>query len=412
MRSFDQRSPFTTRNTAHSLSSHGTAEDLLLDVDGPLMAEPPHNWGQMFPEIIGRSAAMQRVLETVFKVARSDSSVLILGESGTGKELIASAIHRLSPRAERAYVPLNCSAIPDNLLESDLFGHEKGAFTGADRRRQGKFEYAEGGTIFLDEIGDMAHPLQAKLLRVLQDKRFAPLGGNELKEVNVRIIAATNKNLQQAVREGVFRLDLYYRLNVLPVSIPPLRERTEDIPDLLHHFVELANRTQGVSTPCYLTPDLLRFLCQYPWPGNVRQLQNIVERLVVMRGGGSLSLAELPREMLDQTAEDLSPINMADRPKNSVTKPQMLPPKDGLPMSRAQEGEIRYPEQFGALPETGIDLPRYIEELENTLIMQALERTGNNRNQAAKLLGLNRTTLVERIKKRKIASLNDPSKEL
>ena len=203
MRSFDQRSPFATKSTTHSPAIQGSVEALLLDGDGPLLAEPPHNWSQLFPEIIGRSAAMQRVLEAVFKVARSDSSVLILGESGTGKELIASAIHRLSPRAERAYVPLNCSAIPDNLLESDLFGHEKGAFTGADRRRQGKFEYAEGGTIFLDEIGDMAHPLQAKLLRVLQDKKFALLGGNELKEVNVRIIAATNKNLAGGARGGV-----------------------------------------------------------------------------------------------------------------------------------------------------------------------------------------------------------------
>jgi transcriptional regulator with GAF, ATPase, and Fis domain len=385
----------------------GSVESLLLDAESSNSAEQPHNWSEVFPEIIGRSAAMKRVLDTVFKVARSDSSVLILGESGTGKELIAAAIHRLSSRADRAYVPLNCSAIPDNLLESDLFGHEKGAFTGADRRRQGKFEYAEGGSIFLDEIGDMAHSLQAKLLRVLQDKKFAPLGGNELKEVNVRIIAATNKHLQQAVKAGEFRLDLYYRLNVLPISIPPLRERCEDIPALLQHFIHLANRTQGVNSPCYLTEELLRFLCQYPWPGNVRQLQNIVERLVVMRGGGALSLADLPREMLDQSSEDYA----LDRAPQAQSHP-ISRLKEKMPLPRFHDTQIVLPQQFGALPEAGIDLTQFIEELENTLIKQALERTGNNRNQAAKLLGLNRTTLVERIKKRRITALNDPSKEL
>lgn len=407
MRSLDHLSNFQTRNSASVTSTPGPVEALLLDNDVPMVGEAHRNWGEIFPEILGRSASMQKVLDTVYRVARSDSSVLILGESGTGKELIAAAIHRLSPRADRAYVPLNCSAIPDNLLESDLFGHEKGAFTGADKRRQGKFEYAEGGTIFLDEIGDMAHPLQAKLLRVLQDKKFAPLGGNELKEVNVRIIAATNKNLQQAVKGGEFRLDLYYRLNVLPIPIPPLRERSEDIPALLHHFIHLANRTQGVSSPCYLTDDLMRFLCQYSWPGNVRQLQNIVERLVVMRGGGALSLVDLPRELLDQSLEELSFERPASAPSLTLPRPQAK-----MPLARPVDHQVVYPANFGDLPESGIDLTQFIEGLENTLIKQALERTGNNRNQAAKLLGLNRTTLVERIKKRQLTELKGPSKEL
>jgi transcriptional regulator of aromatic amino acid metabolism len=298
MQPLDHRSPVSSQNTAHSPTIQGTIDALMLDGGGPRKAEPLHNWSHLFPEIIGRSPAMQRVLEAAFKVARSDSSILILGESGTGKELIATAIHRLSSRAKRAYVPVNCSGVPDNLLESDLFGHEMGSIARADRR-QGKFECAEGGTIFLDEIGDMSPPIQTKLLRILQDKKFAPLGGNELKEANVRIITATNKNLQQAVREGIFRLDLYYRLNVLPISIPPLRERAEDIPDLLQYFMNLANRTHGVGSPSYLTPDLLGFLCQYPWPGNVRQLRNVVEHLVIMRSGGALSLGDLPCEMLE-----------------------------------------------------------------------------------------------------------------
>jgi transcriptional regulator with PAS, ATPase and Fis domain len=354
---------------------------------------------------------MTKVLELVSKVARSDSAVLVLGESGTGKELIAAAIHRLSPRSHRSFIPLNCSAIPENLLESELFGHEKGAFTGADRRRQGHFEAANGGTIFLDEIGDMPPSLQAKLLRVLQDRRFTPLGGSESKEADVRVIAATNKNLEQAIKRGEFRLDLYYRLNVLPVYIPALRERSEDIPELLEFFVENANRVQTVTSPCFFTDELVRFLSTFQWPGNVRQLQNLVERLVVMKGGGSIGLGELPREVVEHIDADERrefSNNYQDTFEGEIPR---IRRSASMPIP-VGDRPVALPTMFGDLPTEGLDLVKFIEDLENGFIKQALERTGNNKNQAAKLLGLNRTTLVERIKKRRISPLNEPSKEL
>ena len=256
------------------------------------------NWRQNFPEIVGRSQAIMTVLETVSKVAKSDSAVLILGESGTGKELIASAIHRLSPRSHRPFQAINCSAIPEALLESELFGHEKGAFTGADKRRIGLFEAASGGTIFLDEIGDMAASLQAKLLRVLQDKQFTPVGSNKTIQADVRIVAATNKNLEMAHKRGQFRLDLYYRLNVLPINLPTLNERVGDIPILLEHFVEVANRVQNLDSPAFFTDELVGALGKYSWPGNVRELINLIERLVVMKGGGRIDVTDLPQDML------------------------------------------------------------------------------------------------------------------
>jgi len=365
-------------------------------IDSSAREDGPMNWRQMFPEIIGRSQAMLGVLETVSKIARSDGSVLILGESGTGKELIASAIHRISHRSHKPYVPLNCSAIPDNLLESELFGHEKGAFTGADKKAIGKFQYADGGSIFLDEIGDMPALLQAKLLRVLQDKKIAPLGSNKLFEVDVRVIAATNMNLEDAIRGGSFRRDLFYRLNVLPVVLPALRERRDDIPALIEHFLQLKNREYGFASPCYLDDGLINFFTQYDWPGNIRQLEHLVERLVVIKGGGAISLQDLPSDLQRE-------INLAS--PNLTTQRSM-------PLARPIDRDIAVPASFGQLPAQGIDLIKFIEELENSLIRQALDRTGHNRNQAAKLLGLNRTTLVERIKKRQIIPLNEPSREL
>lgn len=395
-----------------------------------LLGETPRtstdgSWRDAFPEIIGRSPAMQKVLETVAKVARSDSSVLILGESGTGKELIASAIHRLSNRAAQRYVPVNTSAIPETLLESEFFGHEKGAFTGAERSRRGHFEMAHGGTIFLDEIGDMPLMLQAKLLRVLQDKRFTPLGGNELREANVRVIAATNRDLDQAVGSGSFRKDLYFRLNVLPIHLPPLRERREDIPDLLNFFVDGSNRlSMETRSPSYLSDELIDFLTGFHWPGNVRQLANLVERMVVMKGGGTIVIDDLPRELVEsidsgfvgghESSEGASAgekaWGLASAEWRRMRTSSLTLPRPGL--SEAAMPKALAEGHLAVLPEQGLDLVNYIETLENSLIRQALERTGNNRNQAAKLLGLNRTTLVERIKKRKLCPLNEPSKEL
>jgi transcriptional regulator with PAS, ATPase and Fis domain len=389
-----------TRATAQP----ATAQSMLLE-EGSI--PPLADWRQWFPEIIGRSPTMTRVLETVGKIARSDGAVLVLGESGTGKELIAAAIHRLSPRSDKPFVALNCSAIPDTLLESELFGHEKGAFTGADRKKAGKFQYAHGGTLFLDEIGDMKPALQAKLLRVLQDKKFALLGSNGLQEADVRVIAATNANLEQAIRAGTFREDLFYRLNVLPIQLPPLRDRSEDIPALLDHFVEVANRVHGIKNPCFLSRELIEHLSLYRWPGNIRQLENVVSRLVVLKGGGEIGASDVPHELA---------ISLAERHENFDTAPRaprpMLRAAVALPLPRPGMASVAMPEAFGQLPENGIDLTRFIEDLENDLIRQALERTGNNRNQAAKLLGLNRTTLVERIKKRQLTTLNEPSKEL
>jgi transcriptional regulator with GAF, ATPase, and Fis domain len=395
MRSSDPRSLADARNAARNI--------LLGERAG---GAPLEDWRSAFPEIIGRSTGLMRVLEMVSKVARSDSNVMILGESGTGKELIAAAIHRLSMRSDRPYVMLNATAIPETLLESEMFGHEKGAFTGADRRRVGRFEEADTGTLFLDEIGDMPASLQAKLLRVIQEKKFSPLGGNEVRSANVRIVAATNVNLQAAVVEKRFREDLFYRLNVLPIILPPLRDRADDVVDLLEHFVALSNRAHAKVHPLFFSPDAKRLLTLYNWPGNIRELQNLVERLVVTKAGGAVEPDDLPdgiRNLAHTGSVTLQ------RP---VQHPDIVGTSPSMPLAGRLHQDPIVPASFGKLPESGLDLVKFIEDLENGLIIQALERTGNNRNQAAKLLGLNRTTLVERIKKRRLTTLNEPSKEL
>lgn len=336
----------------------------------------------LFPEIVAQSPQMHQVLQLVAKMAKTNGSVLILGESGTGKELIASALHRLSHRAHHPFIAINCSAIPDELLESELFGHVKGAFTGADRQREGYFGTANQGTVFLDEIGDMSLRLQAKLLRVLQEKTYSPVGSNRVLDADVRIIAATNVDLEKAIKEQNFRLDLYYRLHVLPLNLPPLRERAEDIACLLHHFLEIANQVHRKEVPCWFSADAMAILLQYEWPGNIRQLQNIIERLVIVKEGGEITAQELPAEcfVLQEGGHG-----------------QSVAPKVFVSMPSAH-----YPKEFGSLPTEGINLTQVMEDLENRYILEALERTQNNKNQAARLLGLNRTTLVERLKKRKI----------
>jgi DNA-binding NtrC family response regulator len=380
------------------------------------------NWVQSFPEIVGRSAAMSRVLETVAKIARSESSVMINGESGTGKELIARAIHRLSVRCHKPFIAINCSAIPENLLESELFGHEKGAFTGAVQKHLGVFARAEGGTLFLDEIGDMAPALQTKILRVLQDKTYTPVGGKDTCSSNVRIIAATHVDLEGAIINGNFRSDLYYRINVLPVTLPPLRERQEDIPQLLTHFLDLANRAHPKQELCWLTTEAAAMLSSQSWPGNIRQLQNLVERLVVMRGGGAIGIEHIPPEYRKTPVAPSQTRDPATAPTShqdalrlshhtanhgfpAGTSLHNLNPRPGLQPAAT-------PFDLGSLPPDGINLIEFIENLENSLILQALQRTDNNRNQAARLLGMNRTTLVERIKKRKLSPMNPASEEL
>ncbi len=313
--------------------------------------------------IIGVSEAAKEVLSLVRKVADTDSTVLITGESGTGKELVARAIHYLSPRADRMLVPVNCSAIPGELLESEMFGHVKGAFTGAHATRAGKFEAAHGGTIFLDEIGEMSPSLQAKLLRVLQEKWVTPVGGNKPIPVDVRVITATNKDLEEEVSEGRFRNDLYFRLNVIPIRIPPLRERREDIPALIAHFIERYGRPKGRFLEG-IRPQALDILYRYPWPGNVRELENLVERVVVLKGSGWIEPPDLPEKI------------------------------------RRAEGFLKT--AMPVLGESGLDIRSATEDFENALIRQALHLSGGNKNRAAALLGLKRTTLVEMLKRKNL----------
>jgi DNA-binding NtrC family response regulator len=320
-----------------------------------------------FENIIGISEPIRQVLSLVTKVAGSGSTILILGESGTGKELIARAIHYNSSRADRMLVPVNCSAIPADLLESELFGHVRGAFTGAHVARTGRFETAHRGTIFLDEIGEMSPPLQAKILRVLQEQSFTPVGGTKPVEVDVRVIAATNKDLEKEIAAGRFRQDLYFRLHVIPIHLPPLRERTDDIPVLAEHFLEKyapagGRRVQG------FRPDAMEAMKRYAWPGNVRELENLVERMVILSRGAWLEKKDLPPAMV----------------------------RDG-DRSAGEAGE--------KLRIKSLDFRKAKEEFENGLIRQALSLSGGNRKKAATLLGLKRTTLLEMLKRK---GLNGP----
>ena len=317
-----------------------------------------------FENIIGQSPEITSVFEMIERVADSDSTILITGESGTGKELVARAIHYNSPRAEKLMVPVNCGAIPEELLESELFGHVKGAFTGAIASRQGRFEVAHNGTIFLDEVGDMSPSLQVKILRVLQERSFESVGSTKTLEVDVRIIAATHKDLDLAVKNKSFREDLFYRLNVIPIKIPALRQRRSDIPILIHHFLTQFNETKRRDIQGF-SPDAMDLVMSYAWPGNVRELENLIERLVILKGSGVIEVRDLPERYQLRNY--------------SVTPEQVV------------------------FPTKGLDFNTAVDSFENQLIMQALERTGWNRNQAASLLNLNRTTLVEKIKKKGLA---------
>lgn len=316
-----------------------------------------------FHNFIGDSPEMHRVFRIIEKVADTDSTVLILGESGTGKELVAKAIHYHSPRREKPLIPVNCGAIPEELLESELFGHEKGAFTNAIRTRIGRFELANGGTIFLDEVAEMSPHLQVKLLRVLQEHEFERLGGARTIKCDVRILAATNKNLEEAVEKGKFREDLYYRLKVIPISLPPLRERRVDISLLVHHFLNGLTRAKKKAIKG-ISKEVLRALERYDWPGNVRELENTIERMVILSEGEYIDLVDLP-EKIAKTA-----------------------------------GNSQMIQTF--VPDEGFSLSSAVSEFERQLIINALEKTGWVKNRAAKLLNMNRTTLVEKIKKQGI----------
>jgi two-component system, NtrC family, nitrogen regulation response regulator GlnG len=323
------------------------------------------------PELLGKAPAMQQVFRAIGRLSRSSVTVLITGESGTGKELVARALHEHSPRAGRPFIALNTAAIPADLLESELFGHERGAFTGADAQRRGRFEQADGGTLFLDEIGDMSLPLQTRLLRVLAEGEFYRVGGQTPIHVDVRVIAASNQNLQERVTRGLFREDLYHRLNVIGIELPPLRARAEDIPALLTHYMLIAAHELGVE-PKVLAPDALARLTAHDWPGNVRELVNLCRRLSVLAPGSEVHLGDLPHEIAGTTAAARRDADwalaLADWAERHALK--------------------------GAPPLLDAAQPQF----ERVLIRAALRRTQGHRQEAAKLLGWGRNTLTRKLR--------------
>jgi len=320
-----------------------------------------------FHDIIGQSSKMSAVFDLIRKVADCESTILINGDTGTGKGLVARAIHQRSKRREKPFIAINCGAIPENLLESELFGHVRGAFTGATSSKLGKFELADGGTIFLDEIGDMSSDLQVKVLKVLEEGEFEQVGGSKTIHVDVRIIAATHRDLSEEVQKGNFREDLYYRLYVIPLMLPALRDRRSDIPYLISYFLEQSNLKNGRNVN-EVSEDAITMMMNYAWPGNVRELKNLVERLVVLIGNGKITARDLPSEL---------------KSGQRVESPAVL-----------------------EISDDGICLNSAVTEFEKALILQSLEKTKWVKNKAAKLLHLNRTTLVEKIKRHHLQPCN------
>ncbi len=340
---------------------------------------------ELFRSLSGNSRATRQINRMIEQVANTDATVLILGESGTGKEVVARKLHYNSRRRGKPFVPINCGAIPSDLLESELFGHEKGAFTGAISTRQGRFEMADGGTLFLDEIGDMSLPMQVKLLRVLQERTFERVGSNVSIQSNVRIIAATHRNLEQAIEDNSFREDLYYRLNVFPIEVPPLRDRVEDIPILVNDLISRIETEKRGSVR--LTPAAVMVLTHYKWLGNVRELANLIERLSILYPYGIVDVKDLPEKFragvpLSSDTTDLPQVSIrGEEPDSVITAPR--------------------------LPTEGIDLKAHLTNLEMNLIRQALDDTGGVVAHAAKRLNMRRTTLVEKLRKYGLQRTND-----
>ncbi len=330
----------------------------------------------LFRSLVGNSRSISEVRKLIEQVADSEATVIILGESGTGKEVVARNLHYHSTRRDKAFVPINCGAIPVELLESELFGHEKGAFTGAISARRGRFEMAEGGTLFLDEIGDMPVNMQVKLLRVLQEKTFERVGGSKELTADVRIVAATHQNLEELIIAGKFREDLYYRLNVFPIDMPPLRERIDDVPLLVNELIaRMENEKRG---SVRFTPAAMLALCQYRWPGNVRELSNLLERMIIMYPYGIVDVSDLPAKFRPAGAD-------AEQEMPSINFEQHLAPSASFQASR--------------LPREGLDLKEHISSMECSLIKQALDEADGVVAHAAKRLKMRRTTLVEKLRK-------------
>lgn len=412
--------------------------------------------------IIGRSAAIQSIRALIQSVARSGSTVLILGESGTGKELVARALHDLSDRSGAAFVPVNCAAIPKELIESELFGHRKGAFTGALNDRTGRFELAHGGTLFLDEIGDLSLDMQVKLLRVLQERSIDPIGSQRSVSIDVRIVAATHRDIEGEIASGHFRQDLFYRLNVLPIEMPPLRDRLDDLPDLSDSFAR--RHAPPGRSPVNIEPDLMHAMQCYDWPGNVRELSNLIDRFSVLYPGKRLTLQSVPSKMLPRGMRpfagqmlDLAGQRAASMPGDapgsvhsdssetvtgsglaeSAAEPDWLgTPADGStgapdqtplprmsnqtsttdatgedspfavpPRPRSVEEIVMMVQDSEELPDDGLHLKQHLADIERSLIRQALERSGGNISQTARLLRLQRTTLIEKINKYELKAL-------
>ncbi len=362
--------PFKYKQVLHALH---LAEVSSHSQDGNTLNRKP----ELFRSLVGNSRSIQLVRKLIEQVADSEANVLILGESGTGKEVVARNLHYYSSRKEGPFVPVNCGAIPGDLLESELFGHEKGAFTGAISARQGRFELANGGTLFLDEIGDMPLAMQVKLLRVIQERTFERVGSNKSIKSDIRIIAATHRNLEIEITDGRFREDLYYRLNVFPIEMPPLKKRVEDIPLLINELITRLEHEQRGSTR--LTPAAIGALCQHHWPGNVRELSNLMERLVIMYPYGVVNTRDLPekfRSAHDKMEHHETEIDIIERTAMPISV-------DNVPQ----------------LSGGGIDLKEHLAELEFNLIKQALDESDGIVAHAAKLLHMRRTTLVEKMRK-------------
>lgn len=369
--------------------------DLLAEADAVIDLLGKHKSAPVLDShmgLIGISRPIDQIRGLISQVANSDATVLVVGDSGTGKEVIVRALHDQSSRKDRPLVAVNCGAIPAELLESELFGHEKGAFTGAITSRQGRFEMANKGTLFLDEIGDMSLDMQVKLLRVLQERCFERVGSNKTIKVDVRIIAATHRNLEHLVSEGRFRLDLYYRLNVFPIEVPNLSERREDVPLLIKHFIERLKADK--QSTIKFAPGALAALANYSWPGNVRELANLVERLSLLYPGKLVGWQDLPvkyRANEDWVAESEGGSPVFDFGNSDLSESKLDTPRPRI------------------LSESGIDLKQYLRDIEVGLINEALEMSNGVVSKAAKLLNLQRTTLVEKIRKYEITPVESVS---
>lgn len=400
----------------------------------------------MISAIIGTSTVIRHVQHLVLKVAESDAPVLITGESGTGKELVARAIHEKSARAVGPFVPIKCAAISEDVLEAELFGHEAGAFPGAHQAREGRFEIAAGGTLFLDEVSKLSPKMQARLAKVMQEGVIEPLGGTRTVTVNVRIICSTTVNLEQLVRDRIFREDLYYRLASCAIYIPPISERREDIPPLVDHFINKFNQAKGKRVYA-VSPDALSALIQYTWPNNVREIENLVERIVILKNTGSIEVSDLPPRIRNLVTDNIDSFYEKASLQRAQPQPQPTQPTRGNTMSNGSSFRgngmgshfMGQPKSnpsytpsysnvsstgFGSNPSSGfdeaseieqfirkeidlgsgIDFYRVVEEFENKLIAEALRRTSHNKNRAAQLLSMNRTTLVEKLKKRQASN--------